>query len=314
MTLARIKPEVNGFIFDIQGLSVHDGPGCRTLIFFNGCSMNCYWCCNPEGISGKPSLMYFPSKCIGCGNCVNSCPYKAITIENEKIKISRQLCAKCERHECIDDCYTDALKLSGYEISVASLLTLITRDRQYWGSKGGVTLTGGEPLLQIDFATEILSACHEAYIHTAIETCGNVSWENYQKAIPYLDWIFFDLKHFNTVDHKRVTGVENTLILKNAKKLSKEFKGKLMFRLPLIPNFNDTSENIKSVISFLKEVGKNEINILPLHHLGKEKYRMLNKEYMAGEFSVPSDEHLRGIEKEFREAGINCYVGSETPF
>lgn len=245
---------------------------------------------------------------------MNNCPYNAITIENEKIKIARQLCAKCEKQICIDECYTDALKVSGYEISVSGLLKVITRDRQYWGRSGGVTLTGGEPLLQIDFAIEILSACHDAYVHTAIETCGNVPLENYQKAIPYIDWIFFDLKHFNTAEHKRVTGVDNTLILNNAKQLSREFPGKLIFRLPLIPNFNDSSENIGSVISFLKEAGKNEINILPLHHLGREKYQMLNKEYMAGNFPVPTDEHLRSIENEFKAAGINCYVGSETPF
>jgi pyruvate formate lyase activating enzyme len=314
MTLNKINTETKGFIFDIQGLSVHDGPGCRTLIFLNGCSLNCIWCSNPEGISRKPSLMYYSSKCILCGDCVKNCPQNALKIENEKLIISRQYCAICENHSCIGGCYTDALKSGGYEITVSKLFEIIQRDRQFWGSKGGITLTGGEPLLQIDFAKEILSKCHKAYIHTAIETCGNIPWKNFQSIIPYLDWIFFDLKHFNNEQHKTATNAGNELILENAKKLSKEFEGRLLFRLPLIPGFNDSKENINSMISFIKESGRNEINILPLHHLGREKYQMLNLEYFGSKFPVSTNNNLRDIEKVFRTSGIDCYLGSETPF
>lgn len=305
---------MKGYIFDIQGQSIHDGPGCRTLIFLKGCSLNCFWCSNPEGIGCKPSLMYAPSKCIVCGSCIRNCSHDAIRIENEKLIISRHLCSVCDKQICIDECYTGALRLGGYEISVSKLYEIIRRDRQYWGSNGGITLTGGEPLLQIDFTKEILAKCYDAYIHTAIETCGYVPWENFQKVISYIDWIFFDLKHLDGEEHKKATNADNALILENARLLSKEFTGRLVFRFPLIPGFNDSVKNIDAVISFIKGAGRNEINILPLHHLGREKYQLLNKEYIGGNLPVPTNEKLRKVQNTFKASGIDCYVGSETPF
>jgi pyruvate formate lyase activating enzyme len=314
MILDRYNSDSKGYVFDIQGLSVHDGPGCRTLIFLNGCSMNCFWCSNPEGISEKPSVLYFSSKCIVCGNCVDNCPHKAIRIENNKLKISRQICTACERPGCIDECHTDALKSGGYEISVSRLFEIIQRDRQFWGSKGGITLTGGEPLVQINFAEEILLKCHEAYIHTAIETCGNVPWESFQKIVSNTDWIFFDLKNFDSKEHKKATNSGNSLILENARQLSDEFTGRLIFRLPLIPGFNDSKDNVDSIITFMKETGRDEINILPLHHLGIGKYQLLNKKYPGSDYPIPTNEILGNIGKIFKASNIECYVGSETPY
>lgn len=314
MILKNDNRATKGIVFDIQGLSVHDGPGCRTLIFVNGCTLDCFWCSNPEGIGRKPSLMYFASKCIACGKCVGNCAQKAIRLENGILKINRQLCTICENQVCTSDCYTDALKVGGYEISVAKLMETIQRDRQFWGSHGGITLTGGEPLLQIDFVKEILEKCHESYIHTAIETCGNIPWKNFQDVIPYLDWIFFDLKHLDCEKHKEATGSGNALIVENAKQLSKEFGGRLLFRIPLIPGFNDSKENIASLIAFIKETGRNEINILPLHHLGREKYLPLGKDYTGGSFTIPSIANLKAIKKAFNDSGIECYIGGETPF
>lgn len=314
MILNKNHSDTKGYIFDIQGLSVHDGPGCRTLIFLNGCTLNCFWCSNPEGISRKPLPLHYSSYCITCGKCIGNCSQNAISIENEKLQILRQLCAECEKRSCIDECYTNALRLSGYEITVTKLFEIISRDRQYWGSKGGITLTGGEPLLQIDFSKEILAKCHEAYIHTAIETCGNVPWKNFQDVISYIDWIFFDLKHLTSEEHKNATKASNTLILENAKRLSEEFSGRLVFRLPLIPNFNDSNENIDNTITFIRKIGQKEINILPLHHLGREKYQMLGSVYYGGNFPLPTSENLRSIEKKFKESGIDCYLGGETPF
>lgn len=258
--------------------------------------------------------MYFSSKCIACGNCIGNCPKNAIAIENDKLSIFRQLCVTCEKPSCFDECYTDALRLGGYEISVSKLYNIIQRDRQFWGSEGGITLTGGEPLLQIDFAKEILAKCHDAYIHTAIETCGNIPWKNFQDTISFIDWIFFDLKHVDNEYHKKATNAGNSLIFENAKRLSEEFGGRLVFRLPVIPGFNDSNENIASIISFIKETGKHEINILPLHHLGRKKYRLLDKDYLGNNYTIPTHEKLRDIEKTFTASGIDCYKGGETPF
>jgi pyruvate formate lyase activating enzyme len=306
--------EKTGYVFDIQGLSVHDGPGCRTLIFLNGCTLNCFWCSNPEGMNVKPSFMWFSSKCIGCGNCLKLCPEHAIQFEHEKPLINRQICLTCDVHECLQECYSGAIRLSGKEMSVTEIFSLIQRDRNYWGTGGGLTLTGGEPLLQIDFAEEILQRCHNAYIHTAIETCGNIPWSSLQKVIPFLDWIFFDLKHFDGSEHQKATNSDNDRILENARLLSEQFTGRLIFRLPLVPGFNDSEENITSLIQFLKEIGRLEINILPLHHLGREKYQSLGKEYQGAQFLTPDIQDMRKIESVLTDAGIRCYIGGETPF
>ena len=314
MTLTNNKYDSRGYIFDIQGLSVHDGPGCRTLIFLCGCTLNCFWCSNPEGINPRHSIMYSDAKCICCGNCIAGCDKGALSLEDGKVKIFRHLCRECESPTCTAECYTNALRISGFEISVEKLFEIIRRDRHFWGDDGGLTLTGGEPLLQFDFAREILARCHQEYIHTAIETCGNIPWENLLGVIPYLDWIFFDLKHFDNKQHKIGTSSENSLILDNAKRLSKEFRGRLIFRLPLLPDYNDSEDNLNSIIAFLKEAGKKEINILPLHHLGKGKYTLLQKNYQGSSYSVPSIETLNNIRAVFMASGIECYMASETPF
>ena len=314
MTLNKDDNVSKGYLFDIQGLSVHDGPGCRTLIFLCGCTLNCFWCSNPEGISPKPSLMYTAAKCIGCGNCIGKCPENALDLVEGKVRIERQYCIKCITHECLSDCNTDALRLSGYEISVEKLYEIIRRDRQFWGLDGGITLTGGEPLLQIGFVKKLLAKCHESYIHTAIETCGNIPYNNFGEVISLLDWIFFDLKHQDNRLHQERTSAGNSLILENAKRLSREFKGRLIFRLPLIPGFNDSEKNIIDIISFLRETGRNEINILPLHHLGREKYQLLQKDYQGSTVPIPTTEQLKVISELFRTAGIECFTGSETPF
>ncbi|MBU0712618.1 glycyl-radical enzyme activating protein [bacterium] len=314
MIINQDKKEIRGTIFDVQGLSVHDGPGCRTLIFLNGCTLNCFWCSNPEGISRKPVPMYYHSRCISCNNCINECPEGAIKREEGELFINRKICLTCENKSCVSVCYTDGLKLSGYEITTEKLLNIIQRDRQFWGSEGGITLSGGEPLMQIDFAEEILRRSYESYIHTAIETCGNIPFTNLQRVIPYLDWIFFDLKHFDSEKHKEGTNADNLLIIENAKQLAKEFNGRIIFRLPLIPQFNDSMENINSIISFLKEVGRNEINILPLHHLGREKYKIINREYTGLNYLIPSIEKMQKVKQIFTEAGIICHLGGETPF
>ena len=156
-----------------------------------------------------------------------NCSHNAIELQNGKIIIDRSFCAECENLTCYPECYTDALKMCGYEIGISKLMEIIRRDRRFWGNEGGITLTGGEPLLQIDFVKELLAQCHQAYIHTAIETCGNVPLKNFREVMPWLDWIFFDLKHFNgEEEHKKATGIDNKRILQNAKFIAEEFPRK----------------------------------------------------------------------------------------
>lgn len=309
-----MNQQISGTIFDIQGFSVHDGPGARSLIFLKGCTLNCFWCCNPEGISKANIPLFYASRCIGCGNCEAACPNNAIQFIAQKPVIDRTICENCLDHYCLDNCYTDALRMSGRTISVDELFSVIQRDRQFWGSEGGITLTGGEPLLQIDFARNILKKCYDSYIHTAIETCGNVPWKNFEMVIDHLDWIFFDLKQIDPKQHEAGIGSSNANIINNVRKLNETFNGKLIFRLPFIPGFNNSRENLAGIASLILETKWKEINLLPLHHLGRNKYNLLGLEFKADSFPIPSPDELQTAKAIFEEFGITCYIGQDTPF
>ena len=304
----------NGTLFDIQGFSVHDGPGCRTLIFLKGCSLRCTWCSNPEGLNIFPEPLYNSSKCIFDTLCIEACGKHAITAGNHNLHFDRNLCRDCVTYECAGACCTGALKIGGYKISGDELMKKIQRDRQYWGSEGGITLTGGEPFLQPLFVKPLLQWSHRSFIHTAVETCGNIAWKNIKPCLEYIDWVFFDLKHMDNHRHSEMTGSGNKLILENARKLAMEFTGRLVFRMPVVPGFNDDDDHIIQLSVFLNSIGKDEINILPLHHLGREKYKLLGKTYYTQNFVPLQKETLSRIQSAFRNYKINCYIGTDTPF
>jgi glycyl-radical enzyme activating protein len=318
---------IHGTLFDIQGFSVHDGPGCRTLIFFKGCSLHCAWCSNPEGISPHTEPLFNAGKCKLDLVCLAACPHDAITVDGSlPLAFDRHACRTCKTHACIEACLTGALRLGGFEITIDSLIARINRDRQYWGPGGGVTLTGGEPFAQPLFARELLKRCYEAYMHTAAETCGNVPWENIESSLPWLEWLFYDLKHMDPAKHAGMTLLNaggdggmhghsvHERILDNARKLSECFEGRLIFRMPVITGFNDDDSNIDATARFMIENGRTEINVLPLHHMGREKYSLLGQEYYTKNHSIPSSADMNRIMERFSMSGITCYPGSETPF
>jgi len=303
-----------GYIFDIQGFSVHDGPGCRTLIFLKGCSLHCFWCSNPEGISPLPEILYKIEKCNSDLLCAESCPAGAIAFSGSSLNFNKDKCRVCTTFNCILTCCTGALQLGGYFITTGDLYEKIQRDRQYWGDRGGITLTGGEPFCQPDFTRDLLKKCYEGFIHTAVETCGNFPWRNIESSIPFLDWIFFDLKQMDGELHNNATGRNNDLILENARRLAAEFNGRLVFRMPVIPGFNDDPDNIMKMAGFIKSTGRNEINILPVHHLGREKYSLTGRSYSPDPSKIPSKAEMLDIQSIFECEGIKCYTGSKTPF
>lgn len=310
----ELKTNQKGKIFDIQGFSVHDGPGSRSLIFLKGCSLNCFWCSNPEGISFTNVPLYYSVKCIGCANCAEHCSKGAISHDEGKPVINRAICRDCNDFGCVSHCYTEALRICGRDITVEELFGIIQRDRQYWGNKGGITLTGGEPLMQAGFATAILKKCFDSYIHTTIETCGNIPWKNFEGAISYIEWIFFDVKHIDPAQHKFGTGCDNSLIINNIKNLNNTFKGRLVFRLPFIPGFNDSKENIEGIARLIADTRWKEINILPLHHLGREKYNSIDSEYRGTGYHIPSAHELSMAAAIFEKHGIKCHLGNDTQF
>ncbi len=307
-----------GYIFDIQGFSVHDGPGCRTLIFLKGCPLRCLWCSNPEGIRPFPEPLYKETKCLFDLYCLQACPHKAITLIGDKdtprLQFDREKCSRCVTYDCVSACLTGALAKGGYYITTEDLYDRIKRDRQYWGEKGGITLTGGEPFAQPEFASALLKRCYEAFIHTAVETCGDIPWKNIEPSLPWLEWIFFDLKHIDAASHKELTSSTNSLILENARQLAGKFEGRLVFRLPLVPGLNDSDENIRATAGFILSTGRNELNILPVHHLGREKYQLAGIVYKLPGFEMTPREKLVEIQNRFTSLGITCYLGSETPF
>ncbi len=308
--------DTKGLIFDIQGYSVHDGPGCRTLIFLKGCPLECKWCSNPEGISPLPQLMYYQDRCIGNFDCVKACRSQAVCIDQERevAVIDRTICRGCVDLECMDVCDHNALLVSGYYMTIEELMKTIQRDRQYWGAGGGVTLSGGDPMLQYNFTRSVLQRCHDSYIHTAMETSGHAPWAHFEGILDYLDWIFFDIKHMDPKMHRMATGVLNNTILDNAKKIAQLENIRMMFRMVMVPGFNDSFENVKATAEFIKGVGQGEINILPLHHLGSSKYKLLGLTYNFDLRTTPTRESMEWAREIFAEHSIECYIGNDTPF
>ena len=253
------------FIFDIQRNSFVDGPGIRTTVFFKGCNLKCAWCHNPEGQDFEPQMMFYKDKCTGCGKCKQVCPFNL-----EKC----DLCGKCTLY-----CPVDARKVCGKEYTVDEVFSEIIKDKAYYdNSDGGVTFSGGECMLQIDFLVEILKKCRENGIHTVVDTAGHIPYENFKKILPYTDLFLYDIKIFDTQKHKKYIGVGNELIFENLKKLF--WSGaKIWIRIPIIPNVNDSLEEMQKINDFLKTIGTSEkIELLPYHAMGEYKYRAICKE------------------------------------
>ena len=293
-------------IFDIQRYSVHDGPGIRTLAFFKGCPLRCKWCQNPESLDREREIAFFANKCIGCGECAKVCPKDAIVFEDSR-RIDRTLCDRCGK--CTDVCYAEALTVVGKEYDVQSLLDVVERDRPFYEqSGGGVTVSGGEPTLQIDFLLDFLRSAKASGLHTVIETCGAFAWSKFKALLPYLDVIYFDLKVIDENDHKRLTGVSNKQIRENARKLV-EIGHRVVFRVPLVPGMTATEKNVSDLIGFLTELEQGEVHLLPYHKMGESKLQRVDSSLDPLGLEPLSDEQLTEIKQRFEDAGIKVSIG-----
>lgn len=303
-------------IFDIQGFSVHDGPGGRTLIFFKGCPLSCTWCSNPEGECRTREVMFREDSCQRCYNCVEQCPEQAISITQDgAIAFDRARCQQCESLRCVEYCYDSALGIAGKYYTQEALMRKIERDRRFWGSGGGITLGGGEMMTQYKFAARFLEQCHRNYIHTAIETSGYASWSHYQEVLKHTDWVFVDIKHMDDARHREGTGVSNALILDNIVKMAQHRDAfRLIPRVPVIPGFNDDDQNMQATARFLQQAGLAEVNLLPFHRLGASKYTQLSRQYEFAHTGSLTQNALLAMKAHFEAQAIRCYVGSDTPF
>lgn len=268
---------MKGMITSTQRLSIHDGPGIRTVIFMKGCHMRCKWCHNPETWSRKRQLQYLSDKCIGCGLCVTSCPEKALAKCGDKVKPDYALCTVCGL--CAENCCSQALSVVGREISPEALLEEILIDKPYFDrSKGGITLSGGEPLLQKEFAMAFLALCRQRGLNTAVESNLCMDWEVVSHFLPYVDCWMCDLKLMDTGKHKYWTGVDNRSILANIENFGKAGIA-LTVRTPVVPGVNDSFEEIERICRFLEPYrGTVRYHLLPFHTLGFGKYDALGME------------------------------------
>ncbi|MBN1140049.1 MAG: 4-hydroxyphenylacetate decarboxylase activase [Anaerolineae bacterium] len=310
---------MKGLIFDIQGYSIHDGSGCRTLVFLSGCPLRCAWCANPEGQLLRPRVMYREKNCTHTHyRCVQACPNGAIRIDDgdgPPLQFDRAVCERCDSMDCVAVCFSQALKTAGDTYSVDELMRILVRDQGFWGSQGGVTFSGGEPLLQAEFLLAALARCRASYIHSVVETCAHASTDVLLQVLQWTDAMFIDVKHMDTAAHRAETGVGNELILQNIEAVAAaQWGGRLMIRVPVVPGYNDTAENMRATAAFMAGLDLQEVNLLPFHRLGHSKYKQLGLPYKYAQVPTPSQETLRSYQRIFEAAGLRCYLGPDTPF
>ncbi len=299
----------DGIIFDIKKYAIHDGPGIRTTVFLKGCPLQCFWCHNPEGINPDPELIYQSNRCLeDCSDCISVCQNEALSKQNNSIFINRKKCALSGK--CADICPTEALRIIGRKISVLELILEIEKDRIFFDqSKGGVTFSGGEPLMQPKFLSALLEECQNRNIHTVVDTCGYTPFRNLAEIKDKVDLFLYDLKIMDEKKHKDITGTSNRVILENLKNLSK-LKKKIIIRIPLIANLNDTEKNIRQTAEFLKSLGNiKDINLLPYHKIGTGKYKNLKRKAYGPEIKTPLDEKINKIKIKFTNYGFNVKIG-----
>lgn len=287
-----------GMVFDIQRFSVHDGPGIRVNIFLKGCDLRCKWCHNPEGWRPESQLLYHGEACIGCKRCVAACPQGVHREKNGQHWIDFTRCTACGR--CVAQCPAQALQLAGRLMSPEEVCEEAEKDRVFFGEKGGVTFSGGEPLLQADFLREVLSLLQTKRIHTAIETSGMAPWENFQKILGLVNLFLYDFKLFDSRKHQEYTGWGNEQIRSNLKCL-RQAEVDIRIRIPVIKSVNDGQ--LESIAQELKKLEIGQVELFPYHKIGMSKYQQIG--YPSPEiFEAPSREEMEGFRQIFREKGL----------
>lgn len=289
-----------GKIFEIQRFCVHDGPGIRTTIFFKGCPLRCRWCSNPESQNAGSEFMFSAERCMHCGICLESCPVKA-PFSTEQFDLLK--CTGC--NACIDRCPTEALTKKGQEIDSDSLLREIIRDRiVFEQSGGGVTFSGGEPLMQPVFLQEILGKCGAAGINTCIETTLYADWHVIEPLLPDLSHVLCDIKHPDGDEHRKWTGVDNQKIIENAARLLRMHPD-VVVRIPVIPGFNTTPQAHEGFIKLFAELKPPRIELLPYHIYGESKYHLLKREYPGADIPQQATQNAeKALYSALQQAGF----------
>ena len=292
--------QVQGIVFNIQKFSVHDGEGIRTLVFLKGCPLRCRWCSNPESQHLQPEHAFNPSRCLTaevCGRCLKACKTGALTVINGLIMHDRSKCTEC--FDCVRACPSGAQSLYGETMSVKQVLDKVEEDGVFYHrSGGGMTLSGGEAMMQHEFATALLREAHKHHINTTIETCGCYPYEHLHEACKHLDKLIFDIKSLDPVLHKKHTGVDNMLIMRNFARVVEDFPQlPILARTPVIPGFNDTEDDILAIRESIPRRPNIEFELLAYHRMGQPKYGYLGREYELEGAKLDEEkmQHLRDI-------------------
>ena len=289
---------MTGKIFNVQRFSLHDGPGIRTTVFMKGCPLRCLWCHNPEGLSAELQLQFFSDKCIGCGVCRNAC--HSAWMENSRIDFTK--CTLCEK--CVTSCPTSARTVCGREITVDDLIREVMADSAFYSEKGGITFSGGEPLLQADFIAEAAKEIKNHGYSVAVDTCGAVEWISFEKVLPYTDLFLYDVKTYSSDIHKAATGVNNTVIKENLKLLNDTGK-EIWLRTPVIPGVNADEDEMVKIAEFVSAFSSvSRVTLMPYHSLGKNKYETLGYEYKYDASLSVSEEEMAQYTKIFVDRNI----------
>lgn len=286
-----------GQVFNIQRYSTHDGPGIRTTVFLKGCPLRCFWCQNPESQIKQPVLMFRKDSCTLCGRCIVACPLQVNRIVDGELVVDRARCTACGA--CVSHCLTKARSIQGKDMTVEQVMVEVVKDfRLYINSGGGMTISGGDCEMQPAFTVALLEAAHRDGIHTAVEITGAFPWETVKKIVDHTDFVLYDLKCMDETRHKEGTGISNTHILSNAKNIVKENK-RIHFRMPLIPGFNDSREDVEAVARFVRDgLGlspADQLELLAYNNLGEDKYTRIDYEGARPHYQRQSEAYIEEL-------------------
>ena len=296
-----------GTVIDVQRFSLEDGPGVRTSVFLKGCPLRCGWCCNPESQRVNPELMFWAANCVACGACLDVCAREARSLTAGGLEWDRARCSRCG--ECVEICPAHATVWSGRVRSAGDVIREVLRDAPFYEDGGGLTLTGGEPTLQPDFALALLRLAKAEHLDTAIETTGNAPWESLEMLLPYVGLWLYDVKHLDSQIHRRYTGLGNELILSNLRKLA-GLGAPIRVRVPLIPGVNLTEENLRQTAAFVEALGGavRSVDLLPFHKLGTAKYQALGRTPLWPDPKLLPDDRVRWAAEQMRPYNIKVRI------